>query len=149
PPVQAGGPPLVAGVMGPKALARAARWASGVDDASTVTAMNRDVLAGVVARVGDAWRAAGRSDRPHVSASIWFALGSGAEERLRDYVYRYMLVMGSDLASAFASSATCNTPTALARSVEAAADAGCDELFLVPTTADISELDRTRDALGR
>jgi alkanesulfonate monooxygenase SsuD/methylene tetrahydromethanopterin reductase-like flavin-dependent oxidoreductase (luciferase family) len=149
PPVQAGGPPLVAGVMGPKALARAARWASGVDDASTVTAMNRDVLAGVVARVGAAWRAAGRSDRPHVSGSIWYALGAGAEERLRDYVYRYMLVMGSDLASAFASSATCNTPTALARSVEAAADAGCDELFLVPTTADISELGRTRDALGR
>src|SRR5580692_73506 len=58
PPVQPGGPPLVAGVMGPKALARAARWAIGVDDASTVTAMNRDVLAAVVARVGDAWRAA-------------------------------------------------------------------------------------------
>jgi hypothetical protein len=25
---------------------------------------------------------------------------------------------------------------------------GCDELFLVPTTADVRELDRTRDALG-
>jgi hypothetical protein len=84
-----------------------------------------------------------------VSASIWYALGPGAEERLRDYVYRYMLVMGSDLASAFASSAVCTTPAELVRSVEAAADAGCDELFLVPTTADITELDRTRDALGR
>ena len=38
PPVQPGGPPLVAGVMGPKALARAAQWAVGVDDGSTVTA---------------------------------------------------------------------------------------------------------------
>src|SRR5437899_2825811 len=34
PPVQAGGPPFVAGVVGPKALARAAKWAIGVDDPS-------------------------------------------------------------------------------------------------------------------
>src|SRR3954454_24878754 len=34
PPVQAGGPPLVAGAFGPKALARAAQWAIGVDDPS-------------------------------------------------------------------------------------------------------------------
>jgi hypothetical protein len=27
-------------------------------------------------------------------------------------------------------------------------DAGCDELFLVPTTADPDEFTRTRDALG-
>jgi alkanesulfonate monooxygenase SsuD/methylene tetrahydromethanopterin reductase-like flavin-dependent oxidoreductase (luciferase family) len=37
PPVQVGGPPLVAGVMGPKALARAAQWAVGVDDPTSIT----------------------------------------------------------------------------------------------------------------
>ncbi len=149
PPVQPGGPPVIAGVMGPKALARAARWAAGVDDASTVTAMNRDVLAGVVTRVREAWAAAGRTEAPHVSASIWYALGPGAEDRLRGYVYRYMRIMGDDLANAFAASATCSTAAALAHAVEAAADAGCDELFLVPTTADIAELHRASDALGR
>ena len=148
PPIQPGGPPLIAGVMGPKALARAAHWATGVDDASTVTTMNADVLGGVVTRVRDAWRGAGREDRPHVSASLWYALGPGAAGRLRDYVFGYMRLMGDELADAFASSATCSTPDELTRSVEAARDAGCDELFLVPTTADIAELDRTREALG-
>jgi len=32
--------------------------------------------------------------------------------------------------------------------VDALAAAGCDELFLVPTTAEPAALDRTRDALG-
>jgi hypothetical protein len=32
--------------------------------------------------------------------------------------------------------------------VDALDHAGCDELFLVPTTADPAELVRTRDALG-
>src|SRR5205809_261773 len=36
PPVQPGGPPLVAGSMGPKALARAARWAVGVDHGGSI-----------------------------------------------------------------------------------------------------------------
>src|SRR5437764_6164088 len=37
PPVQPGGPPFVAGVLGPKALARAARRAVGGDDPSSST----------------------------------------------------------------------------------------------------------------
>jgi len=47
-----------------------------------------------------------------------------------------------------ASSAPVHSPAALRAAVDAARDAGCDELFLVPTTADPDELDRTRDALG-
>ena len=45
PPVQAGGPPLVAGVVGPKALARAARWAVGVDDPSAIIEVQGEALA--------------------------------------------------------------------------------------------------------
>jgi alkanesulfonate monooxygenase SsuD/methylene tetrahydromethanopterin reductase-like flavin-dependent oxidoreductase (luciferase family) len=36
PPVQPGGPPLIAGALGPKAIGRAARWADGVDGAWTL-----------------------------------------------------------------------------------------------------------------
>jgi hypothetical protein len=42
----------------------------------------------------------------------------------------------------------CFTPEALRRAVDGARAAGADEIFLVPTTADVTELDRTRDALG-
>ena len=41
-----------------------------------------------------------------------------------------------------------SSPAALADAVAGAEAAGCDELFLVPTTADVTELDRTREALG-
>ena len=47
PPVQPGGPPLIAGVMGPKAIARAARWADGVDGAWTLDG-SRDAMAALV-----------------------------------------------------------------------------------------------------
>jgi alkanesulfonate monooxygenase SsuD/methylene tetrahydromethanopterin reductase-like flavin-dependent oxidoreductase (luciferase family) len=149
PPIQAGGPPLAAGVMGPKALARAARWAVGVDDGSTVTSVSRDAVAALVERVRAAWRDAGRSDTPHVSASLWYALGDGAAERLRHYAYEYLKIFGDEMAGAMAEACTASTPAALREAVAAAADAGCDELFLVPTTADPTELDRTREALGR
>src|SRR5688572_23094849 len=45
PPVQAGGPPFVAGVIGPKALARAAKWAIGVDDPTSITEVNAEAVA--------------------------------------------------------------------------------------------------------
>jgi hypothetical protein len=47
-----------------------------------------------------------------------------------------------------AASATCHTPRALADAVTTLTDLGCDELFLVPTTTDVAELHRTREALG-
>lgn len=149
PPLQAGGPPLVAGVMGPKAMARAARWAVGVDDGSTVTGVSRDAVAALVERVRAAWRNAGRAEAPHVSASLWYALGDGAADRLRRYTYEYMRIFGDEIAAAMADACTASTPAALREAVAAAANAGCDELFLVPTTADPAELHRTRDALGR
>ena len=148
PPVQPGGPPLVAGVLGPKALARAARWAAGVDDSSTVTGIDGAAFAGVVDRIRTAWKDAGRDEAPHISASVWYALGDDAAERVRGYAYDYLKIFGDDFATAMADATTCSSPQALRDAVAAAGEAGCDELFLVPTTADVTELDRTRDALG-
>jgi alkanesulfonate monooxygenase SsuD/methylene tetrahydromethanopterin reductase-like flavin-dependent oxidoreductase (luciferase family) len=148
PPVQAGGPPIVAGVMGPKALARAARWADGVDDASTITSVDADAARASFARIRDAWRAEGRPQEPHISASLWYALGDGARARLQSYAFDYLRIFGDEMARALADDATTDTPDALRDAVDGLADAGCDELFLVPTTADPAELDRTREALG-
>ena len=75
-------------------------------------------------------------------------LGDGAAERLRDYGYSYMEIFGADLASAMAGALTANTAEAVAEVVTTLDELGCDELFLVPTTADPAELARTRDALG-
>jgi alkanesulfonate monooxygenase SsuD/methylene tetrahydromethanopterin reductase-like flavin-dependent oxidoreductase (luciferase family) len=148
PPVQAGGPPLVAGVMGPKALARAARWAVGVDEASTVFGVEPAATAAAFERIRAAWRDAGREDAPHISASLWYALGDGAADRLSGYCFDYMRIFDEGLARSMAETVTCNSPDALRAAVDTCAELGCDELFLVPTTVDVTELDRTRDALG-
>ena len=147
PPVQVGGPPLVAGVMGPKALARSARWAIGVDDASTVFGVDPAATAESFDRIRAAWAEAGNADEPHISASLWYALGDDAEQRLHDYGHDYMAIFGAEIADVMASMLATNTPSALAAAVATLDDLGCDELFLVPTTTDVTELDRTRDAL--
>jgi alkanesulfonate monooxygenase SsuD/methylene tetrahydromethanopterin reductase-like flavin-dependent oxidoreductase (luciferase family) len=147
-PLQAGGPPLIAGSMGPKSVARAARWAAGVDGAWT---LDGDVgaMRDAFTMITDAWRDAGRSEAPHRSSSIWYALGDDAEPRLRGYAQRYMEIFGPDVAAWAAGAVTCFTPDALRRAVDGAAEAGADEFFLVPTTADPVELDRTVEALSR
>jgi alkanesulfonate monooxygenase SsuD/methylene tetrahydromethanopterin reductase-like flavin-dependent oxidoreductase (luciferase family) len=161
PPVQPGGPPLVAGSMGPKALARAARWAVGVDHGATILGLQEqggdpvggllgfDVakLSAAVDAVRQAWVAAGRTDRPHQSASLFFALGPDAEERIRRYTYDYLSLVGSDFASAAARSATCWTPDVLRRTVAAAEEAGCDLVLLTSASAGVEEAPRARDVL--
>lgn len=148
PPVQPGGPPLIAGVMGPKALARAARWASGVDDGSTVFGIDPGATEAAFDRIRAAWTSAGRSEPPHISASLWYALGPDADDRLRNYGWEYLKIFGEPVAEMMSSTLTTTTPAALREAVSVLGDLGCDELFLVPTTTDIAEIDRTRDALA-
>jgi hypothetical protein len=57
-------------------------------------------------------------------------------------------VFGDELARHLAASVTCHTAEALREAAKVLDELGCDELFLVPTTTDVTELDRTRDALG-
>ena len=147
PPVQPGGPPMIAGVMGPKAIARAAQWADGVDGAWTFDG-SLDIMAAAFDTIRTAWKDAGRDEPPHLSSSVWYALGDGAEQRLRDYAFSYMKVFNEDVARYTAEAVTTFTPDALRQAVDNARAAGADEFFLVPTTADVTELDRTRDALG-
>jgi hypothetical protein len=47
-----------------------------------------------------------------------------------------------------AEGASVHSPEALRDAVDAAREIGCDEFFLVPTTADPDELQRAREALG-
>ena len=56
--------------------------------------------------------------------------------------------MGEEVGQWAAQTVNCSTPEALRRAIDNAAQAGADEFFLVPTTADADELARTRDALG-
>jgi len=147
PPVQPGGPPLVAGAFGPKGIARAARWAIGVDGAWTLDG-NRDVMASAFEMIRAAWRDAGRAEPPHLSSSIWYALGADAESQLRSYAFDYLKIFSDEIAKGAASMTTCVDADALRTAVANARDAGADEFFLVPTTSDPDELARTVDVLA-
>ncbi|QRY47781.1 LLM class flavin-dependent oxidoreductase [Mycolicibacterium boenickei] len=57
-PIQVRGVPLVAGVVGPKALARAAQWADGVSDPAHALYLDAEALAAQRERVAQAWQAA-------------------------------------------------------------------------------------------
>ena len=110
--------------------------------------VDADAAGAAFERIRDAWRDAGRTDAPHISASIWYALGDGAQDRLAGYVYDYMRIFDDDMAKAMAQMVPTHTEEAVRQAADTLADLGCDELFMVPTTVDPDELDRTRDALG-
>ena len=80
---------------------------------------------------------------PHVSSSIWYALGPDAEDQLHPYAYDYLKIFGEEIGNGAASMATCFGADALRQAVTNVRDAGADEFFLVPTTADPAELART------
>jgi alkanesulfonate monooxygenase SsuD/methylene tetrahydromethanopterin reductase-like flavin-dependent oxidoreductase (luciferase family) len=145
-PVQPGGPPLLSAAMGPKSLARTARWAAGLagfdlgPDPEGVDALFR--------RAEAAWVEAGRTERPMLTTSTWFALGDGAAERLYGYAHHYLSNFGERAASGLAKLCRLSDPGVLRDTIAAVRATGCDELILVPTTADPAELDRLLAAIG-
>lgn len=146
-PVQPGGPPIYAGSMGPKALARAARWADGVyvwsgnGEESEIAAMAEASRA--------AWADAGRTDPPRIIGGFWCSLTrDDPEAELRRYVYDYLAFLGHDLAELMSATMTRFTPEAVAEGIANLERAGCDEMYLVPATADIAEVDRATGLLA-
>ena len=142
-PVQVGGPPLYTSASGPNALRRAAKWADGWLGANMtvdVAAMKGEVQAHV-----DAWERAGRSARPYLVNSLWYALGDNAQERLRDAAAHYVgLPPGSP--SPFGDLPV-HSSDGVKMAVEHCHDAGFDELVFIPLTDDLGELDRLEAAL--
>jgi alkanesulfonate monooxygenase SsuD/methylene tetrahydromethanopterin reductase-like flavin-dependent oxidoreductase (luciferase family) len=146
-PVQKGGPPILAGAMGPLAMARAARWADGVY-AWSGNAQQAEMEA-LLGRARDAWQEAGRDTPPRPVGGFWFSLARDSETRLREYVFDYLRVFGEDAARAMAAPMNRNTPEAVADGLDQMEAAGCEEVFLVPATADIEEVQRAAEVVAR
>jgi alkanesulfonate monooxygenase SsuD/methylene tetrahydromethanopterin reductase-like flavin-dependent oxidoreductase (luciferase family) len=139
PPVQAGGPALYSGALGPKSIARSARWATGV--AGFLLDPLGEDAAGGFRRIEQAWHDAGRTEAPRHVTSFWYALGDDASAHLHAYARRYLGIFGDELASAMADSCSAHSAPAIRDAIRRLEDAGCDELLLVPTTADPAHLD--------
>jgi len=73
-PVQAGGPPVLAGSLSPASIRRAAAWADGICGFSFGPSIDEIDRSFELARA--AWREADRERAPRLVTNCWFALGA-------------------------------------------------------------------------
>ena len=139
-PVQAGGPPIIAGVMGPKAMRRAAAWADGV----YVFSMSGEAseIQQMFTLADQAWEEAGRDTPPRRIAGFWYSLADDGPRKLHDYVHQYLAVFGEEAARAVAKTMKRSDPGAVAEAIQKIGDLGCDELILSPASAGSEEIER-------
>lgn len=136
------GPPLVVGGMSDMTFGRIARYADGyVHGGGPPKTFER-----AAAKVRTAWAELGRTGSPALWAQGYFALGDDEiVERGRSYMRDYYAFTGP-FAERIAEGML-STPQAVAGFVRGYAEAGCDELVLLPAVADLQQLDRLADAL--
>jgi len=146
-PLRAGGLPIYAGVMGPKSMARVARWADGVYGFSVI-GQGADVEK-VFAMADDAWATQGRAEKPHRIGGFWYTLtAKEPEQKLKEYAFNYLRgSTGDEVARMVADSLTLHTPEAVRTAIVEMRAAGCKELLLVPATADLAEIERIAELL--
>ena len=145
-PVQPGGPEILAGSLFPKSIRRASRWADGLCSFSFGPSADEIGRQFDLARA--AWKEAERSAPPRLVTGCWFALGSGARERMDGYLKRYLNFMGPGVAETLAPTVATTSASALRDTVAMVEGLGADELILAPTTSDPDEVHRVADLLG-
>ncbi len=143
-PVQAGGPPVLAGSIFHPSIERAARWADGISGFS-FSFSEAEVSSGFeLAR--KAWREAGR-EAPRLVTGFWFSLGPNGEAEMEAYLRRYLNFLGPAADFVIPTVKTTNEK-AVRDAIQRARDLGADEVLLAPATADPDVLARLADLLG-
>ena len=145
-PVSSGGPRLLAGAMGPKSIARCARWADGLYGWSANG--EQAEMARVFAAADAAWAQAERPDRPYRLGGFWYTLADNGQQKLYDYIYEYLAIAGPAIATMMAESVNRSSADAVRAAVDNAEAAGCEEVFLVPATAEMVEVERLADIVA-
>ena len=142
-PVQDGGPELLIGGFAPAAIGRAGRWADGYlgggGDPQAAKALYQSVE--------DAWKAAGRSQRPRIVATNSFALGPGAAERGATQVLHYNQFLGTEMAER-AAKGVLTQPEQVRDLIRAFSDMGVDEMMFLPQVHDPEQVDRLAEIVG-
>jgi len=145
-PVQDGGPPLLTGAMGPKAMASAAKWAAGLSG-MTISASAQEVEA-AFALTRSAWKEAGRAEEPELNTALWFAIGDRADEQAATHLTRYFNWVEPEARQAMVANAGFRGSAQQFRDlVSSIEDTGAHELILIPTSIDPAEVDKVSDLL--
>jgi alkanesulfonate monooxygenase SsuD/methylene tetrahydromethanopterin reductase-like flavin-dependent oxidoreductase (luciferase family) len=147
PPLQAGGPELLVGTMGPKTVRSAAAWADGLAGTTLDLDVGKQNELFDVARA--AWAEAGKR-KPHLATSFWFALGEADDARtqIRQHLHRYMNWIPAEYVDAMApTTGWAGTDDELLPVLQKFSDIGTDEVHLIPTSSDIDQLRRVADVV--
>ena len=144
-PTREGGPRLLTGAMGPKGMARSARWADGVYAWSGNG--DRDEIAKTLRMADHAWDDAGRDSAPYKMGGFWFTLSENGQQKLYDYVYNYLLIAGEDVARWMAGSVHRSHADAVKEALDNLEAAGCEEAMLSPITGELSEIDQLAEII--
>ena len=146
-PVQAGGPPILAGTMGPKATRRAAEWADGLYMWSGNG--QKQEIDKMIKQADGCWEDAGRDTKPTRITGFWASLADNAAERLPAYVYDYIKVLSPEFAAAMSKGMDRCTPDRINASLDAMEELGCEETYLVPATCDLADIDRLSELVAK
>jgi alkanesulfonate monooxygenase SsuD/methylene tetrahydromethanopterin reductase-like flavin-dependent oxidoreductase (luciferase family) len=137
-----GGPGLLVGGSSDDTFARAARYADGyVHGGGPPRAFAR-----AADKARAAWIDAGRPGAPRLWGQGYFALGDEAADAGRRYLLDYYAFTGP-FAERIAAGLLA-TPQAIAQFVRSYQEAGCDDLVLLPTAADLDQLARLAEVLA-
>jgi alkanesulfonate monooxygenase SsuD/methylene tetrahydromethanopterin reductase-like flavin-dependent oxidoreductase (luciferase family) len=136
---------LLFGGQSPATIGRAVRHGGGwVASAGLGAWQNTATLADGVRA---AWTAAGRPGAPRLVAMIYIATGPRADEDAREHMHSYYGFLGPQRADVLTREVI-TSPGRLVETRDRIAEAGFDELLLLPTSADPGQLDALRTALS-
>jgi len=147
PPLQAGGPRLLVGTIGPKTVRSAAAWAQGLAGMTLDLDLEKENALFDVART--AWAQAGKQS-PHLATSFWFAIGDGDDARAQVHTHlrRYMNWIPAEYVDAMApTTGWGGTEAELLEVLRGFEAIGADEIHLIPTSSDIGQVRRVADAV--
>jgi alkanesulfonate monooxygenase SsuD/methylene tetrahydromethanopterin reductase-like flavin-dependent oxidoreductase (luciferase family) len=139
-PARPGGPKLLVGGTAGASFLRMARSGDGyVHGGGPPRAFES-----AAGKARAAWADSGRPGRPELWGQSYFSLTDPAagDAYMRDY-YAFTGAFAEKIAAGLLT-----TPEAVADQVRGYAEAGCDELVLLPATSDPAELDRLADVIG-
>lgn len=146
PPVQKGGPELLAGAQGPKSTRLAATWADGISGFTFDLDMKAQKESFDLAR--SVFKEEGRP-APRLATAFWFAIGDNARPQVQKHLRHYMnWIDKAALEAMLPTVGFAGTAAELKETLKRIADLGADETVLIPTSDDIDQVKRAADIIG-
>jgi alkanesulfonate monooxygenase SsuD/methylene tetrahydromethanopterin reductase-like flavin-dependent oxidoreductase (luciferase family) len=134
-------PAIIVGGHSPAAIRRAATYGDGWIGGGG----SPDDFAEAVRQVRAAWTEAGRVGAPQLKSNLYVSLGADGREVANRYLQRYYAFAPQK--ATLTADATITDPRQLDDTLTGYAEAGCDELILLPCSADTSQLTSITEAL--